>query len=713
MLDPLASPGDLAGLFPAALPALLPLSTPAFMGEVVALIGACTVIAYLCQRVRIVPIVGFLLAGVLLGPNALGLVQDMEVIDAVAEVGVILLLFTIGIEFSLEKLARIKRFIFLGGGLQVGLCVTAVALLLMALGVPWRSGIFTGCLIALSSTAIVLKILADRSETNSPAGLVSLGVLIFQDLAVIVMVLLVPLLGGTGGTAAELLWALARAGALIALVLLVARRIMPRLLEAVARTCSPELFLLTVVAVCFGTAWVTSLAGVSVSLGAFMAGLLVSESRFSEHALGEILPLRILFSAAFFVSVGLLLDVRFLAAHLPLVVGVVVAVLLVKAATTGAGVLALGQGPAVAAAAGLLLAQVGEFSFVLERAGREVGLHPAGRADIGGQAFLAGSVVLMVLTPLLAAGGTRLQELLVRRRVAAPALAAMAAAGTAGEPFDAVPVEGPAAGFEGHVLVAGYGAAARPLVRALRGAGIPFVILTLSPTGADEATAEGMVVLPGDYSRLHLLQLAGVERARLLVVADDEPARTHHVVSVARMANPALTIVARTRATAEAAALREAGADRVVADELEGLTRLFSDVLEAYEVAPAEVEIQVEQLRTQGELASLPAIAREGVALLPGKVFRLSEQERATRRCGHAGQAREVAARAAGCEECLASGDTWVHLRVCLSCGHVGCCDSSKNRHARGHFQETDHPIMKSAEPGESWSWCFVDRTEL
>ncbi len=292
----------------AMISALIPAMAPSFMAEGVALIAACAAIAYVCQRLRLVPIVGFLLAGVVLGPNALGLVNDLEVIDAVAEVGVILLLFTIGIEFSLEKLARIQRFIFLGGGLQIGLCVTAATLLLLAVGVPLRSGIYTGCLIALSSTAIVLKILADRAETNSSGGLVALGVLIFQDLAVIVMVLLVPLLGGMGGTPAELLWALAKAGLLIALVLLVARRIMPRLLEAVARTCSPELFLLTVVTVCFGTAWATSLAGVSVSLGAFMAGLLVSESRFSEHALGEILPLRILFSAAFFVSVGLLLD---------------------------------------------------------------------------------------------------------------------------------------------------------------------------------------------------------------------------------------------------------------------------------------------------------------------------------------------------------------------------------------------------------------------
>ena len=687
---------------PLALPALLPASgAPGFMGEVALLIAACAGIAYLCQRLRLVPIVGFLLAGVVLGPGALGLVRDREMIDAVAEVGVILLLFTIGIEFSLEKLARIKRLIFLGGGLQIVLAVAAVTLLLLPFGVPLRSALFTGGLIALSSTAIVLKILADRAETNSPAGLVSLGVLIFQDLAVIVMVLLVSPFGGGGGTPLDLAWALGKAVVLIVAVLLVARRIMPRLLEAVARTCSPELFLLTVIAVCFGTAWLTSLAGVSVSLGAFMAGLLVSESRFSEHALGEILPLRILFSAAFFVSVGLLLDLRFLAAHLPLVLGVVAAVLVVKAATTGASVLALGQGPAVAAAAGLLLAQVGEFSFVLERAGRAVGLYPAGREDVGGQAFLAGSVVLMVLTPLLAAGGSRLHDLLARRRTSG--------AVGASEPVEAaaaMPEEGPAAGLEGHVLIAGYGAAARSLVRALRDAGVPCVILTLSPGGADEVAALGMPVLPGDYARLHLLQLAGVERARLLVVADDEPARTHHVVSVARMANPALVIVAHTRDAGEMAALRQAGADRVVADEIEGLAGLLAGVLAAFEVAPAEVETLVDQLRTQGELGA-PAPRKLG------GIFRLSAAERGSSRCGHTGEAGEVTARTDGCEECLALGDTWVHLRVCLSCGHVGCCDSSKNRHASRHFQDTSHPIVKSGEPGEAWSWCYVDRTEL
>src|SRR5262245_735130 len=370
-----------------------------FLTDAVALILAGTTIAYIGFRLGLVPIVGFLLAGVMIGPNRLGLVRPP------AEVGVMLLLFTIGIEFSLERLAEMKTAIFAGGGLQVVLASLGTLLLLLLFGVDWRSGLFTGFLVALSSTAIVLKLLADRNETNTAHGRIGLGILIFQDLAVLVMVLVVPMLGGTGGSSSEIVWALAKAGGIIAAVLLIARRLMPLVLEQVARTCSPELFLLTVIAICFGTAFLTNLAGVSLSLGAFLAGLVVIESRFSQHALGEILPLQILFSAAFFVSVGMLLDLGFLVSHLPLVAMGIAAVLLVKVLTTGVGVLALRERLPVAIATALMLAQVGEFSFVLERAGRNVGLSPAGLGTAGSQSFIATTVVLMVLTPLLTAAG--------------------------------------------------------------------------------------------------------------------------------------------------------------------------------------------------------------------------------------------------------------------------------------------------------------------
>ena len=391
---------------------------PAFLTQIAALVVAGAVIGYLCARLRIVPIVGFLLAGVLIGPNALGVVREREIIDAAAELGVILLLFTIGIEFSIGRLmahpaARPARRVAAGPlrrrRSRRGCWCSP--------GSSCAPPLFTGLLVSLSSTAIVLKLLGDRGATGSPTGQTSLGLLIFQDLAVVAMVLLLPVLGGgdEGGGAGGLVQALLTAAAVIAVTLVVARRVMPPVLEAVARACSPEVFLLSVIALCLGTAYLTALAGVSVSLGAFLAGLVVSESRHSAHALGEVLPLQILFSATFFLSIGTLLDVRFLLEEPLLVLAAVALVLVVKTVTTAGAVLATGLGAATAASAGLLLAQVGEFAFVLERLGREEGLTPAGLGEDGSQAFIAATVLLLVATPGLAAGGRAIAARLARR----------------------------------------------------------------------------------------------------------------------------------------------------------------------------------------------------------------------------------------------------------------------------------------------------------
>lgn len=770
------------------------------IAEAVALVLAAALIAYACFRIGLVPIVGFLVAGVVIGPHGVGLVRDQAMVDAAAEIGVMFLLFTIGIEFSLEKLGRIKRLIFGGGGLQVVSASLGMLALLALFGVDWRSGLFTGFLVALSSTAIVLKLLADRLETGSPHGQVALGLLIFQDLAVIVMVLLVPMLAGGGGSAAAIGSALGRAGAIIALVLIVARRVMPPVLEQVARTCSPELFLLSVIAICFGTAFLTNLAGVSLSLGAFLAGLVVSESRFSEHALGEILPLQILFSAAFFVSVGMLLDLAFLVTHLPLVLLAVLAVLLVKVVTTAGSVRLLGYPLPVAAASGLMLAQVGEFSFVLERAGRALGLSPAGLGSDGSQVFIAATVLLMVATPLLTALGVsfgrRVGDLEVARAErAAPETSAHAA-------------------LENHVVVAGYGDAARRLVRVLHGSRIPYVITTLSPTGANEAEADGLPVLRGDATKLHTLQLAGVERAKLLVIADDDPGTARRIAAVARTVNPTMRILVRTPWVAEVEALAAVGVDRVVAEELESVVQLFTDVMRTYHIDGAEIlgheesirragyaalrdlgrpgapvaactlgpdcldrrtvlvragapaagqtlaaldlerrfAIRVESLRRGGAELDEPAgstgvVAGDELRLAGSadafaqvaplfRVGTLSEAEAAAldtaaerRRvdtaqtvelhpapdaaCAHLDRINVVRPRTPGCEECLRDGTRWVHLRICMSCGHVGCCDSSPYKHASGHWHETQHPVMRSLEPGETWGWCFPEAVQL
>jgi CPA2 family monovalent cation:H+ antiporter-2 len=594
------------------MPLVLAAAAPPFLVEAAILIVAGAVVAYVGYRLGLVPIVGFLLTGVLIGPHAFGLIEDPEMVDALAEVGVILLLFTIGIEFSLDKLARIQRLIFGGGGLQVGLTTAATAAVLALFGVPWPAGVFTGFLVALSSTAIVLKLLGSRGEQNAPHGQVGLGLLIFQDLAIIVMVLLVPMLGGAGGSALDIGWALVKAGLVIAAVLLGARRVMPAVLERVARTCSQELFLLTVIALCFGTAWLTSLAGVSVALGAFLAGLIVSESRFSEHAFGEIMPLQILFSATFFVSVGMLLDVGFLFANLGIVLGVVVAVLVLKLVVTGASVRLLGYGLPVATASGLLLAQVGEFSFVLERAGREIGLYPAGLEGAGSQTFIASTVLLMVVTPALASLGARVGRKM-EEKTEAQEVAAMEEATTGLGPEHAA--------IENHVIVAGYGRSARRLVRVLRGSGLPHVVVTLSPPRADEAEADGLAVVRGHPARAHTLEEARIGKAKLLVLADDDHELAHRTTAVARTLNPTMRIVARTRYLSEAEELEEAGADRAIAQEFEIVVQLFADLLRDYGVEGDAIERHVEAMRSGGYIAlrEAPATARPCVVCDPDR----------------------------------------------------------------------------------------------
>jgi CPA2 family monovalent cation:H+ antiporter-2 len=553
-----------------------------FLNELVALFVASVAIAYVCYRLRLVPIAGFLIAGVLIGPNALGLVSEQELVDVLAEVGVILLLFTIGVEFSLEKLSRIGRAIFVGGGVQVGLTIAAVTLGLVAFGVSWQASVYTGCLVALSSTAIVLGLLGERDETDTPTGQLALALLIFQDLAIIGMVLLVPILAGESGTPLDVGIVLGKAALLILGVLVLARRVVPWLLEKIAQTRRQELFLLTVVAICFGTAAVSAVAGVNLALGAFLAGLVVSESRYSEQALSEILPLRTVFNAVFFVSVGMLLDVRFLAENPGLVLAVAGGVVVLKIITSGIAVLVLGYPVRIAAATALTLAQVGEFSFVLERAGRAAGLAPAGLEGTGGQVFIASTVLLMLLTPFMMQAGPRFGALLTRRKDA-----------------DADDAPGAGEDLEDHVIVVGYGPAGQRLVQVLRETGIPFVVVEMNPETIKALHAEGVPAVYGDASRPHMLEIVGVERAKLAVVVINDAAAAARIVQLARHLNPTLQLIVRTRYLSAIETLHERGADIVVPEEMETTVRIFSHVLGAYMIPPEEIERKARALRAE------------------------------------------------------------------------------------------------------------------
>lgn len=556
-----------------------------FLYEMVALFAVSVVIAYLCYRIKIVPIVGFLIAGVIIGPSALALVPDQEFVNILAEIGIILLLFTVGIEFSLEKLTRIRNAIFVGGGLQLLITIGVVALIFTFMGNTWQDSIYTGCLIGLSSTAIILGLLTDQDKTDTPSGQLSLAVLIFQDFAIIVMVLLVPLLAGQTDSGTDIVWVLGKALLLIAVVLLLSQRIVPWILEKVAQTRRQELFLLTVVTICFGTAALTNLAGVSLALGAFLAGLVVSESHFSEQALSEILPLKTIFYAIFFVSVGMLLDVSFLIERPLLILSVALSVIVIKFLVATGSLLTLGYPVRIVAASGLALAQIGEFSFVLERAGRLAGLTPAGLGDLGSQTFIAVSVLLMILTPFLLDSGPWIGNILSKtplRHLSQDSKTSETKEGSR---------------LEDHVIIIGYGPAGRHLEQVLHDTGIPYVIIEMNPESVKEMQNKNIPVIYGDATRQHILKLARVKRAKLCVIATNDPFSSPKIIQQAHLMNPTLQIIVRTRYLDEVDYLEQCGADIVVPEEMETTVRLFSHVLGAYMIPQGEIEDHIQTLR--------------------------------------------------------------------------------------------------------------------
>lgn len=408
----------------------------------------------------------------------------------------------------------------------------------------------------------------------------------------------------------------------------------------------------------------------SVSLGAFLAGLVVSESRHSAHALGEVLPLQILFSATFFLSVGTLLDVRFLIEEPLLVLAAGALVLIVKSVTTFGAALATGVGAATAASTALLLAQVGEFAFALERLGRDAGLTPAGLGEEGSQSFIAATVLLLVATPGLASAGRAIGARLTRREQAqVPVVAA-----------------DPHAPAGGDVLISGSGASARHLAIELTARGVDVTVVTLSPDGAAEAKELGLRVVRGDSTRSSVLLTAGADAARLVVLGDDDPeqaARIAGVVSTLAAQPPVVVLADDDSAIAE---LHAAGARSVVLAERAAHARLTDAVV-------ARLQPREPAQRTVVDTASVVQ-------------FQASEATA----CVHAPVSRPVVPWTPGCTECLREGTEWVHLRLRTSCGHVGCCDGSPGRHATGHYEQSDHPVMCSAEPGDTWGWYYLDQ---
>ena len=595
-----------------------------FLSDIAIILGLSLVVILLLQRARLPLVLGFLLTGIMAGPHGLGLVQAVHEVELLAEVGVILLLFSIGIEFSLGSLVRIWRSVVLGGALQVGLTIGVTFFLGHALGRPPREALFMGMLVSLSSTAIVLKLLQERAEIDSPHGKTALGILIFQDMAIVPMMLFTPLLVmGEGEIMDPLLALLGKAVLIVALVLVVARWVAPWVLFQVARTRSREVFLLATAAMGLTAAWLTSLAGLSLALGAFLAGLVISESEYGAQALGEILPLKELFLSFFFVSVGMLLDLSFVTLNLGTVLLSAFLVLALKAGLAALAVRLLGFSLRTALLAGLALSQVGEFSFILSRAGIQAGLLPGGQEQL----FLAVSVLTMAVTPFVMAASPSLADQVLRLPL--PAALFGKPMGWGGRTAD----EKEDGALTDRLVIVGYGVNGRNLARAAGVAGIPFVILETNPDQVRRERKAGIPILYGDASHPAVLESAGLERARILVTAISDPGCTRRITEAAKRMNPALHVLARTRFVEEVEPLYRAGADDVIPEEFETSVEILVRVLKRYLIPQLEIQEFVGEIRAGGyEMFRAPSA---GSGSGPGALgFNFPDSEVATVRVG-------------------------------------------------------------------------------
>ncbi|MGH7662988.1 MAG: cation:proton antiporter [Gemmatimonadaceae bacterium] len=555
-----------------------------FLRDILVLFGLSVAVVVAFHRFGVPPIVGFLITGVLCGPYGFGLIQGVHEVEQLAELGVVLLLFTVGIEFSVQHLIRLRTLLLVGGSLQVGLTLVATLLIAHAFGVPWRIATFLGMLVTLSSTAIVLRLFIERGEVDAPAGRVVLSILIFQDLCIVPMVLVTPFLGGAGDDLAVIGMVAAKALGFVLMAVIAARFLIPWLLSQVVHTRKREVFLLTILLICLGMAWASSAVGLSLALGAFIAGLILSESEYNHQALGEILPLREVFNSLFFVAIGMLFDVRTVLSDPLLVAGALVAAILLKALITTGVAWTLGMSLRVALVAGLAIAQIGEFAFVLSAAGLGAGLLDARLYQL----FLAVAVGSMALTPLLIAAAPRIADA-VERLVPSGLAAGRSLPGT--EPDEKL------AHFEDHVIIVGFGMNGKNLARVLTHLGVPFVAIEMNPETVRNERAAGIPILYGDSSRREILAHAGIGEARVVVVAISDPGATRSTVDAVRRINPSTHIIVRTRYVKEMQALIALGTNEVVPEEFETSVEIFSRVLQRYLIPRDVIERCISDVR--------------------------------------------------------------------------------------------------------------------
>ncbi|MDH5542848.1 MAG: cation:proton antiporter [Nitrospinota bacterium] len=554
-----------------------------YLQDILIIFAGSALVVFLFGKIRIPSIVGFLVTGGLLGPSGFSLVQDREVIEVLAEIGVALLLFTVGLEFSMTKIIQMGKMVFIGGSIQVLVTIGIVTVGMYLVFGQFELAVFTGMLVSLSSTAVVLKLLMDKGEVHTKQGADITSLLVFQDMAVIPMMLITPMLVGGKADVSEFIKMGGTGLLLIFAVVVGTKWVVPWVLHETVKTRNRELFVIVVLILSLGTAHLSHLVGLSLALGAFLAGMMISDSEYSHQVVADILPFRDSLNSLFFVSIGMLLDLHYAIDNIGLVLILSICVVLVKFPAAALPSVIFKYPFRFGIVTGLSLSQIGEFSFILLQFGKRIGL------DLGDiyQPFLAAAVLTMGSTPFMMKLGEKLRDIWIDHR---------SKSGKKDE-ADASPF-GVYEKIKGHVVIIGFGLNGQNLARVLKATGISYNILEMNPATVRKFAALGEPIHYGDATRERVLSHAGIETARVLVVAISDPAMERRVVPLARQMNHALHIVARMKYVTEIEPLLRLGADEVITEEFETSIEILAHVLHVFGVTNEVVGQQVESVRS-------------------------------------------------------------------------------------------------------------------
>ncbi|MDO9035354.1 MAG: cation:proton antiporter [Methanoregula sp.] len=554
--------------------------------DIIIVLALAVLVITIGTRLKIPGVVGFLLTGVVVGPYGLGLVKDAQMVEVLAEIGIIFLLFTIGMQFSFKTLFEMKKIVLVAGTVQVVLTILAVYAIMYFFKTPAGIALFFGFLICHSSTTITLKIFQERAEVNTPYARSTLGISLYQDIMTVPMLIALPILAGRE---ADLTGAMLNLGVTLVLLLVVvlamAVWVLPKIMTQIAVVRNSEIFLLSIILICFVITYISSSLGLSLALGAFLAGLTLSESEYFHQAFASIIPFRDIFTSFFFISVGMLLNLWFVLQNPVIIIVLVIGVLILKAVIAAGSTLLIGQSLRTSLLAGLALCNIGEFAFVLSVPGKEYGFF----TETTDQFFLAVAVITMALTPFIINAGPQIAD-----RICNLPLGNRIKTGCS--PPDAGKIEKPP--LSDHVIIVGYGLNGRHLAKVAGIGRIPYIIIDMNPDTVDKEQKKGELIFFGDATNESILSHAGIEQARIMVIAINDPLSTRAITRIARSMNPNLHLIVRTQFLPEVKILRELGADEVIPEEFETSVEIFSRVLKKYLIPKATIEHFIRDIRS-------------------------------------------------------------------------------------------------------------------